>query len=73
MKMRHLHTVPIQSTTSLCEQLGFTVSAEFLESLDLKPALKTGIGTYWYRHDVGHICTAISNHMRRLVNEYIDN
>jgi hypothetical protein len=64
--MTELDGVPIYSTTSLCADLGFTASANFIESVGIEPAVITSTGVYWYKHDFGRLCFALARYLAEL-------
>ena len=54
-------TVPIISTSKLCIELGFTVTAERVEEVSgLAPDVATGVGKYWFTYRVQEIKNAFA-------------
>lgn len=56
---------PPLTTGELCERLGFTVTAGFVQSLGIHPAPAPTkkVGTWWHAADFGPICQALVRHI----------
>jgi putative phage-type endonuclease len=61
-------TRPPITTGTLCERLGFAVTAAFVESLGIKPAPSPvkKAGTWWREADFPRICAALMEHLQRV-------
>lgn len=70
---RRVDTRPPITTGQLCERLGFTVTASFVESLGIKPAPAPAkkAGTWWHEGDFTPICLALARHLDSLVAEAV--
>lgn len=66
-------TRPPITTGQLCERLGFTVTAGFIESLGITPAPAPAkkTGTWWHMRDFTPICLALARHLDSLVAEAV--
>lgn len=56
-------TSPVVTTGVLCDRLGLTLRAEFIQSLGFAPVPCPGRGTYWKESDIKQIGLAIIKHI----------
>lgn len=69
MERKLLDNKPVVCTTVLSYILGVSVTVSLLDDLGIKAALRTKVGTYWYKSDILNIRVALC---RFILNNAID-